>query len=112
MSKQYVRVGGWRIDLDQVPAAIKIFNDALDKAEALVRQADRTLRVEAMGKDDVSVGLAAAVNKRHLDGAGCTAWAAESLRDELQKAAEQLQSANRHYRRVENASRRSLDGTG
>ncbi|MCP3798027.1 hypothetical protein NLX83_02025 [Allokutzneria sp. A3M-2-11 16] len=112
MSKQYVRVGGWRIDLDQVPAAIKIFNDALDKAEKLTARAKGELQVEAMGGDDVSTGLAVEVNKRHLGGQGSTAWATERFRDELVKAVAQLESARRHYARVESASRQVLGGHG
>ncbi|GAA4026135.1 hypothetical protein GCM10022247_58620 [Allokutzneria multivorans] len=112
MSKQYVRVGGWRIDLDQVPAAIKIFNEALDGVDRLSADGVGKLQVEAMGQDDVSVGLAAEVNKRHLGGTGSTEWAANRFQDELRKAATQLEAALRHYRRVENASSQSLGRPG
>ncbi len=110
MSKQYARVGGWRIDLDQVPAAIKIFNEALDRAGQLASEANGALQVQAMGADAVSTGLATEVNKRHLEGTGSTVRAAENLHDELREAVTRLNSARRHYERVEKASRQSMGG--
>ncbi|WP_086825411.1 hypothetical protein [Allokutzneria sp. NRRL B-24872] len=104
MSKQYVRVGGWRIDLDQVPAAIKIFNDALANVEKAAAKTHDHVEALPMGQDHVSVALAAEVNKRHATNPGSTRNAVKSLRDALSAVVAQLEAAKRHYRRVEDAA--------
>ncbi|GAA4027742.1 hypothetical protein GCM10022247_60860 [Allokutzneria multivorans] len=109
MSKQYVRVGGWRIDLDQIPSAIAAFKDALDDLRGLVEQGNDAAEVRFMGTDDVSKALAKEVSERHLRGRGAI-WAAAQLRDELTKAVSSLETARRHYARVEDVNRRSVSG--
>ncbi|SDM90869.1 PE domain-containing protein [Allokutzneria albata] len=107
MSKQYARAGGWRIDLDQVPVAIKIFNDTLQDIKALTMQAADARGIRPMGDDDVSKALAKEVSERHLDGRGAI-WAAEQLSTELTKVVTALEATRQHYRRLESANRHTV----
>ncbi|MCP3797763.1 hypothetical protein NLX83_00680 [Allokutzneria sp. A3M-2-11 16] len=109
MSNQYVRAGGWRIDLDQVPAAIKIFNDALEDINDLVPDSHVAKEIRPMGDDHVSQTLAKQVSERHLGGRGAI-WALTQLQGELTKAVSTLEAAQRHYRKIEDANRSSISG--
>ncbi|SDM90907.1 hypothetical protein [Allokutzneria albata] len=110
MSKQYARAGGWRIDLDKVPAAIKIFNDALDELSELTNDVGYAQEIRPMGDDHVSRTLADEVSSRHLGGSRGTIWAAAALEGELTKAIRSLENARRNYRRAEDANRHTVFG--
>ncbi|MFB9908268.1 hypothetical protein [Allokutzneria oryzae] len=110
MSKGYVRVGGWRIDLDKIPAAIKIFTEARNDVQNLASRGVAAGEIRPMGLDDVSLELVKELNQRYFAGTGTTSWAIGRFRDEMNSVVAQLEAVRRHYRRVEDSNHRNLRG--
>jgi hypothetical protein len=95
--------GRLRIEPDQVDAAIKVFQDALNKLENKVAQAKAQIRADAMAMDRVSQPAAEAFNHASVGGPGAAIAAWTGAVDELRSIIAQLTAAKETHVNTDNA---------
>lgn len=102
-----------RIAPEQVDAAIAVFQDALDRLEARVQQANNEIRAEAMAADRVSQPAAAAFNDASMIGPNAAIAAWSGAVRELRSVVTQLEaSRNANVMTDETAAQPLASGLG
>lgn len=94
--------GRLRIEPDQVDAAIRVFQDALDKLESKVAKAKEQIRADAMAMDRVSQPAAAAFNHASTAGPGAAIAAWTGAVQELRSIVQQLEAAKKTHITTDN----------
>lgn len=105
-----VSVDGMKIDLAQVPAAIRLYQQTKDRIDELVSRAASDLQIEPMGNDDVSRDVATEFNNRNLRSTGSISAAISAFRDRLQSIIEQLTAVQQQYRLSDEGNRAKFPG--
>lgn len=95
--------GKLRIEPDQVDAALKVFEDAVDKLDIKVRQARSQIRTEATALDRVSRPAAEAFNHASMGGPSTAIAVWTKAVEEMRSIVAQLKAAKETNVNTDNA---------
>ncbi|RJQ76496.1 hypothetical protein D5S17_17690 [Pseudonocardiaceae bacterium YIM PH 21723] len=98
-----------RFSAEQLPAALTMFRQALDKVETAAFNAKRN-RVMPMARDQVSGDVAAVTSYKVTSGDGSVFGAMDGYLDQLKSIVEQLENAARQYNISDQASAGQFKG--